>query len=602
MVAITENKTSSRAGSAAIADISPADLDQMYTETLKNFVEGSIVSGKVLEVRNNEVLVDIGYKSEGSIPANEFPDLEALRPGDSLDVLLENIEDEDGMVVLSKQKAEEKIKWDSILRKYSEGSVVEGNVISKVRGGLIVDVDGVDAFLPGSQIDVAPANMDAHIGKTYELKVIKISTDRRTIVLSRRELIEEQLSVKKRALLAEIKIGQTRKGVAKNITDFGVFVDLDGMDGLLHITDMSWGRINHPSDVVSVGEKLEVVILDIDQEKERVSLGLKQGTENPWLSIDQRYPIGSRHQGKIVNIVPYGAFVELESCVEGLVHVSEISWTKRVTRASDILSIGQEVDIIVLNINKDEQKIALGIRQTTDNPWDTIDQRFPKGSTVTGPVRNFTSYGAFVEIEDGIDGMIHVSDMSWTRKINHPSEVLKKSQEVTAVVLDIDRNNRRISLGLKQAQDDPWSKIVEQFTVGQIVSGEVTKLAAFGAFVSIVEGVDGLVHISQISDDHVEKVRDALKVGDKVESRIVKIDPVERRIGLSIKATQMPDDEFEKMQGELAETLKPGEHMVDLAGAFDDALTLGQPTEPSEEEWHPGDSADDGDKSKDRNE
>jgi len=561
-----------------------AEMAKMYEETLKDFTEGSIVSGKVLEVRSNEVLVDIGYKSEGTIPIGEFEDAAQVAPGDVLDVLLAEMEDDDGMVILSKEKADQKLRWERVLSQYEEGSIIEGVIKNRVRGGLIVDVDGVDAFLPGSQIDVMPVyNTDPYVGKRFEFKLLKISPERQNIILSRRELIEERLKKKRRELLTTIEAGQLRKGAVKNITDFGVFVDLDGMDGLLHITDMSWGRIKHPSEMVSVGQEIEVMILDVDRDRERVSLGLKQKSRNPWEDIGAKFPVGSRLRGRVVNLAPYGAFVELEEGVEGLVHVSEISWTKRVARASDVLAVGDEVDVVVLNVNKEEQKIALGIRQTEANPWDTVQARYPVGSPVQGVVRNFTSYGAFVELEDGIDGMIHVSDMSWTRKVNHPSEVLEKAEKVQAVVLEVDPQNKRISLGLKQAQDDPWNTISQRYEVGQIVKGVVSKIASFGAFVEIEEGIDGLVHISQLSDDHVEKVRDVLDVGKEVEARIVRIDRAERRIGLSVKAVSMADDEFERQRDDIAEGLKPGEHMVDLAGAFDEALGLG-----GGEEWRPG--------------
>jgi small subunit ribosomal protein S1 len=562
-----------------------AAMAKMYEDTMKDFVEGSIVTGTVLEVRPNEVLVDIGYKSEGVIAGCEFRDLAQIKPGDQLSVLLAEIEDENGMVILSKEKAEQKLRWERVLVKYHEGSVLEGVVKARVRGGLIVDMEGVDAFLPGSQVDVIPVrNPDGYIGNTYEFKVIKISPERHNIILSRRELIEERLRSKRRDLMASIQVGQRRRGKIKNITDFGVFVDLDGLDGLLHVTDMSWGRVKHPSELVAVGQELEVLILGVDQEKERVSLGLKQATTNPWDNIEQKYPVGSRLHGRVVNLVPYGAFVELEPGIEGLVHVSEISWTKRVARASDVLAVGDEVDVAVLNINKEEQKIALGIRQTEENPWDTVQERYPVGSRVSGTVRNFTSYGAFVELEDGIDGMIHVSDMSWTRKINHPSELLQKGTKVEAVVLEVDPQNNRISLGLKQAQDDPWNSILARYGVGQIVKGKVSKVATFGAFIEIEEGVDGLVHISQISDDRVERVKDVLNVGDEITARIIRIDRAERRIGLSVRAAQLPDEEFAKQKDALLEGLKPGEDMVDLAGAFD-ALGLGG---AAGEEWRPG--------------
>ena len=571
-----------------------ATMTRMYEETLKNFTEGSIVQGKVLEVRPHAVLVDIGYKSEGLIAAEEFRNIAAVQPGDPVEVLLEKIEDDDGMVILSKIKAEQQRNWDHVLDTCVEGGNISGVVKGKVKGGLLVDV-GVDAFLPGSQIDVVPVrNPDDLLNKTFDFKILKINKERKNIVVSRRELLEDRRREQKKKLLTEIQIGQSRRGVVKNITDFGAFVDLNGMDGLLHITDMSWGRINHPSEMLSVGSEVDVVVLDVNMEKERISLGLKQKTANPWDDIERKYPVGSRVRGRVVNLVPYGGFVQLEEGVEGLVHVSEISWTKRIARASDVLNVGDIVDAVVLSINRDDQKISLGIRQTESNPWDQVQAKYPIGARVKGKVRNFTNYGAFVELEAGIDGMIHISDMSWTRKINHPSEVLKKGDELDAVVLEVDASNQRIGLGLKQAQDDPWSSISSRFHVGQMVKGKVTKLASFGAFVEIEEGVDGLVHISQISDERVQKVRDVLQPGQEVEARVIKIDPVERRIGLSIKAAKLSDEEF-KVDDSMLEGLRPGEDLVDLAGAFDAAM--GAASAETQEEWHPGDKAKEGDKS-----
>jgi small subunit ribosomal protein S1 len=537
----------------------------------------------VVEVRSNEVLVDIGYKSEGAISREEFQDMPEVKPGDEVEVLLEQLEDEDGKVVLSKTKAEQQRMWDNVLSSSSEGSVLEGEVKSRIKGGMIVDIGGVKGFLPGSQIDVMPVrNMDDYMGKRFEFKVMKIDRDRRNIVLSRRELIEQRRREKKRQLMSEIKIGQLRSGVVKNITDFGAFIDLGGLDGLLHITDMSWGRVSHPSKVVKVGDNIEVMILDIDFDKERVSLGLKQKFANPWDNIEEKYSVGSRVQGKVVNLVPYGAFIEIEADVEGLVHVSEISWVQRVNRASDALSLGQEVEAVVLNINATDQKISLGIRQTTQNPWELVRDRYPVGTRVSGTVRNFTSYGAFVELEEGIDGMIHVSDMSWTRKVNHPSDVLKKGDKVDVVILEVSPENQRISLGLKQAQEDPWASIATKYTIGQVVTGKVTKLASFGAFIGLEEGIDGLVHISQIGEEHVEKVRDVLKIGQEITARVVKIDQAERRLGLSIKAASLPDEDF-VVQDEMLTGLRPGEDLVDLAGAFNEAFGLA----PGEE-WRPG--------------
>jgi small subunit ribosomal protein S1 len=548
---------------------------------------GEIVKGTILAIKGNDVLVDVGYKAEGSVNASEFKDQE-IKVGDPVDVLILSLETRNGMVDVSKAKADEKLRWDALLQKYTEGCVINGLVTGKVRGGLTIEVDGITAFLPGSQLDIEPVHdMDQYVGQTLEFKLLKISHERRNLILSRRELLEERAAEQKRDLLASIQIGQHRVGKVKNITDFGAFIDLNGLDGLLHITDMSWGRVKHPSEVLKVGDELEVVILDVDLDRERVSLGLKQTQKNPWEGIEERYPIGTKVHGKVVNLAPYGAFVELEPGIEGLVHISEFSWTKRVAKASDVLNVGDEVDVAILSINTVDQKIALGIRQTEENPWETVQKRYPIGSRVKGKVRNFTSYGAFVEIENGIDGMIHVSDMSWTRKINHPSEMLQKGQEVEAVVLEIDVEQQRISLGLKQASEDPWSSIASRYSIGQIVKGKVSKIASFGAFIELEDGVDGLVHISQISNDHIEKVKDALKVGQEVEARIVRVDGGDRRIGLSIKAVDMTDDEVQALSKELGAeeaTIKPGENMVGLASAFDEAFA-------QSEEWNPSDSA-----------
>ncbi len=584
MTATPTNSASAPADMASDPALSRDAMARMYDETLKNFTEGSLVIGKVLEVRSTGALIDIGYKSEGFIPPEEFDDFSALQPGLEIEVLLEGIEDEDGNIVISKRKADLKRQWDNVLANYKEGGVVNGVVKGRVRGGLIIDVEGVDAFLPGSQIDIGPVHdPSGFINNTYEFKILKINEDRKNIVVSRRELIEERRRERRHSLLEELQIGQHREGKVKNITDFGVFVDLDGMDGLLHITDMSWGRVSHPSEIVSVGQVIEVVILDVNKDRERVSLGLKQKSSNPWDEIETKYPVGSRLRGKVVNLVTYGAFVELEEGVEGLVHVSEISWTKRIARASDVLTVGDMVDVVVLGVNKDDQKIALGIRQTEENPWDGVRERYPIGSRVSGIVRNFTPYGAFVELQDGIDGMIHVSDMSWTRKVNHPSEVLKKGDSVDTVIIEVDPDNQRISLGMKQAQNDPWSTIGTRYQVGQKVTGKVSKLASFGVFVEIEEGIDGLVHISQISDDRVEKVKDVLKVGQEVEARIVRIDAADRKIGLSIKAAAVDDADFQ-IDDEMLEGLRPGEDLVDMAGAFDAAFGAGD----KGEEWRPG--------------
>jgi len=505
---------------------------------------GAIIPGTITEIRQNEVVVDIGGKSEGLIPANEFLDIGELQIGSTIEVLVEKLEDKNGNPVLSFDKAEQKKNWDNILTKFPEGSIAAGRVKAKVKGGLIVSI-GVDAFMPASHIDVQPPkNLDQYVGQTYDFKVLKIDLVRQNVVLSRRELIEEQRASKRRNLLESIQPGQVRKGIVKNITDFGAFIDLDGMDGLLHITDMSWGRISHPSEMVKQGEEIQVMIIEVNREKERVSLGLKQTTKNPWDEIERKFPVGSKVHGKVVNLVPYGAFVEIEPGVEGLVHITEMSWTKRITKPSELLKVGQELDAVVLGIQKDDQKISLGLRQLDPNPWDMVRHNYPIGARVRGKVRNMTTYGAFIELEEGIDGMVHVSDMSWTRKVNHPSEVLKKGDEVDAIVLDIDPTQQRISLGMKQLAVDPWSDIDSFFKIGDVVQGTITKITSFGAFVELKDGIDGLVHISQISEERIEKIKDVLKPGQVVGARVVKIDRDERRLGLSIKAANYSAEEL----------------------------------------------------------
>ena len=430
---------------------------------------------------------------------------------------------------------------------------------------------GVEAFLPASQIDViTPKNLAGFVGNSYEFKVVKINQERQNIVLSRRELIEAERTEKRVALLSEMMPGDIRKGTVKNITDFGAFIDLNGIDGLLHITDMSWGRIGHPSEVLKVGQEIDVVVLDVNKEKERVSLGLKQKMANPWDNIESKYPVGAKIKGKVVSLVPYGAFVQIEPGVEGLIHVTELSWTKRVAKPSDVLKQDQEIEAVVLGINREEQKISLGVRQLESNPWDTADQKYKVGTRVKGKVRNLTSYGAFVELEEGIDGMIHVSDMSWTRKINHPSDILKKGDDVEATVLEVDRANQRIALGIKQLGVDPWETIETLYKVGDLVTGKVTKLASFGAFVGLQHEIDGLVHISQISEERVDKIKNVLKVGQDVNARVIKIDKGERRIGLSIKAANYSDEQLKEEQ-KLLDSLKPGEDLVALQHAFDAA-------------------------------
>jgi small subunit ribosomal protein S1 len=554
------------------------EMQELIAKSLRDFREGSIVKGRILEIRPREVLVDIGYKSEGVIPVSEFDDIDHVEVGDEVEVLLERLENEDGMVVLSKEKAAHKQNWDKIVKVFQGDGLIKGKVKAVVKGGLTVNI-GVEAFLPGSQIDVVPPkDLQQFVGNTYDFKIVKINDERKNVVLSRREIIEQERAEKRAKFLESVRVGDTVRGSVKNLTDFGAFIDLDGMDGLLHITDMTWGRLTHPSELLKIGQEIDVVVLDINREKERVSLGLKQTQRNPWDKIEERFPVGATVQGKVTNLVPYGAFVEIEEGVEGLIHVSELSWTKRITRPSDVLSQGQQIEAVVLGVNKEEQKISLGVRQLEPNPWDAIEQKYVLGSTVKGKIRNMTAYGAFVELEEGIDGMIHVSDLSWTRKINHPSEVLKKNDEIEAVVLDIDKVNQRISLGVKQLESDPWKEIDQKYKIGDLVHGQVTKLASFGAFVQLQDDIDGLVHISQLSEEHVAKVKDVLKVGQEVEARVIKVDKAERRIGLSIKAAHYSDDELRR-ETEAFDSLRPGEDMVGLEQAF----------QAAEEEYRPGD-------------
>ena len=543
-------------------------MEEALKHSAQRFVPGEIVRGTVIEVRPREVLVDIGYKSEGVISRGQFEDLPDLKATDVVDVLIERLEDKEGMVVLSREKAEFKKNWERILTICNEGGTIEGKVKAMVKGGLIVNI-GVEAFLPASQVDVIPPkNLQGYVGNTYRFKVVKLNQERQNIVLSRRELIEHERFERRSKLLTDLVPGDVIKGTVKNITDFGAFIDLNGLDGLLHITDMSWGRINHPSEMLKVGQELDVVVLDVNREKERVSLGLKQKGANPWDNIEAKFPIGTKVKGKVVNLVPYGAFVELEPGVEGLVHVTELSWTKRVAKASDVLKQGQEIEAQVLGINRDEQKLSLGTRQLETNPWDIADQKYPVGSKVKGKVRNLTSYGAFIELEDGLDGMVHVSDLSWTRKINHPSELLKKGDDVEAVVQEVDTVNQRISLSVKHLSEDPWEHIDKFYKVGDLVTGKVSKLASFGAFIGLQNEIDGLVHISQVSEDRVEKIKPVLAVGQEVTARVIKIDRGERRIGLSIKAANYSNEQLKAEQAVL-DALKPGEDLVALQHAFD---------------------------------
>ena len=561
--------------------MSTTELAELIDSKFRELREGSIVTGTIQEIRPQVVLVDIGYKSEGAISISEFVD-EVIAVGDQNEVLLERLENDEGIVVLSKEKAAHKQNWDKIVGVYRDGGLVKGKVKSVVKGGLMVNV-GVEAFLPGSQVDIIPPrDLNEYVGKVYEFKIVKVNDDRKNIVLSRREVIEAERADQRQRFLETVKEGDKVEGIVKNITDFGAFVDLRGMDGLLHITDMSWGRVNHPSEMLHIGQSLEVVILEVDREKERVSLGLKQMTDNPWADIERKYPINSHVKGRVTKLLPYGAFVELEKGVEGLVHVSELSWVKRITRPSDVLKLDQEIEAVVLSISVKEQKISLGVRQLEDNPWADIESRFPIGTVIKGQVRNLTPYGAFVGLEEGIDGMIHVSDMSWTRKINHPSEVLKKGDEVEAIVLEIKKEDQRVSLGIKQLESDPWESINDRFKVGDMVTGQVAKIASFGAFVNLDGDIDGLIHISQLSEDHVERVKDVIKVGDEITARVIKVDSIERRIGLSIKAVNYDTEQLRRETASF-EALRPSSDMVGLEHAFNLATRENEEWSPSEE-------------------
>lgn len=561
----------------------PESMEELLNgkEGAATITKGKIVEGTIVAKRQDGALVDIGYKAEGFIPAGEFMDFENTNVGDKIDVYLEEIENRQNMPTLSLEKAYSIKAWNRITTEYGEGHIVKGIMRHRVKGGIMVDVEGFPAFLPGSQLDVSPVrNMDDYLNKEYDVKIIKINVERHNIVVSRRELLEESLRDQRSKLMSDMKVDEVVKGIVKNITDFGAFIDLGGIDGLLHITDISWGRINHPSEVLTVGQEIEVVVIGIDKDKERVSLGLKQKTRNPWDDVVAKYPKGSHVSGKVVNLMPYGAFVEIETGVEGLIHVSEMSWTKRINKASDVLNKDDVVEAVVLDIDRDSRKISLGLRQKERNPWEVLAEKYPVGKHIVGKVRNMTNYGAFVEIENDIDGMIHVSDMSWTRKINKPSEVLTPGQEIEVVILEINPEQQRISLGLKQAENDPWSNINDLYKVGDIVKGSVTKITTFGAFVELSNKIDGLIHISQLSNERVDKVKDVLKVGDEVEARVIKVDTDERRIGLSIKAVDgnFSEADLKAAEEEYTAALKPGEAMVNVGEVFEsgamDALKL----------------------------
>jgi len=511
------------------------DLSNAYFKTFRSLNEGDITKAKVVAIGKNDIYVDLGYKSEGIIPISEFEDISTIKIGDEFDVLVESKENEDGLISVSKKKAERAQGWNKIVNELEEGSIVEGKVVRKVKGGLMVDI-GMEAFLPASLVALKGfGNINQMIGQTLKFKIVKMNKARKNIVVSRKDAIIQEKEETKSRLMNELKTGELRKGTVKNITDFGAFIDLGGIDGLLHITDMSWGRISHPSEMLAVGDTVEVVILNVDKENGKVSLGLKQKTENPWKDVETRYPVGTKVKGKVVNIMPYGAFVELEKGVEGLVHVSELSWTTKINNPGDVLAIGDIVEAVVLSVDSTNQKISLGIKQIEPNPWLEIKERLSPGTKMEGKVRHLTDYGAFVEIEGGIEGFVHVSDMSWTRKINNPKEYLKKGQKVDVVVLSVDAENQRISLGIKQAIPDPWAEIIKRYSLGTTVEGIITKIAPFGLFIELEKDLEGLAHVSELDIPADKKIEECFKVGDKIKALVIKLDEAERKIGLSIK-------------------------------------------------------------------
>jgi small subunit ribosomal protein S1 len=512
-----------------------SSFEEAYYESIKSLKEGEIIKGRVIAINKRDAVIDIGYKSEGLIPLDEFGGEDNIKVGDEVDVLLEAVEDENGMVVLSKNKAEKIAGWENIVNNYNEGDVIKGKATRKVKGGVMVDI-GVEAFLPASQSTFrGPIELNSLLGREMDYKIIKINRPRKNVVVSRKEVIAQEKAQQKQKVLHELEKGQIRKGVVKNITDFGAFINLGGIDGLLHITDMSWGRISHPSEVLAVGDEIEVMVLDFDKENFKVSLGIKQKSPNPWKDVESKYPVGSKIKGKVVNLVPYGAFVELEKGVEGLVHISEISWTKRINHPSEVLAIGDTVEAIVLSMDIGNQKISLGLKQLEINPWIDAPVKYPENSHIKGKIKNLTDYGAFVELDENIDGLIHISDISWTKKISHPSEVFKKGQKIEAVVLSVDQENMKIALGVKQLSEDLWPTYMEKYPVNTIVEGVIIKITNFGIFVEFDKELDGLVHISELSEEPGVNLEEKYKIGDKVKAKIVKVDNETRKIGLSMK-------------------------------------------------------------------
>jgi len=512
---------------------------ELYEKTtLKNIKEGQIVKGKIISVNGREAIIDIGYKSEGVLQLDEFDDPEKLKVGEEIEVLFESLEDESGMVVLSKRKAERQKCWDDLLANANEGSVVQGRIFKKVRGGFMVDI-GMEAFLPASLVDLKPVkNLDQFLGQNFQFVIVKINHKRKNIVVSRKDYLEREKEANRSKMVKTLAVNQVVKGRVKNITDFGAFIDLGGIDGLLHITDLSWGRVAHPSEILNLGDELDVMVIAIDKDSEKVSLGLKQITKSPWEAVEQKYSIGSKVTGKVTNIVAYGAFVELEPGIEGLIHISELSWTKRITHPSEILSVGAEVEAVILNIDKESRKISLGLKQMSASPWDSLEERYRPGDIIEGKIRNITDYGIFVELEPGIDGLIHVSDISWLKKVSHPNEVVKKGATVKAKVLSLDRPNRKISLGVKQLSDDPWQKLTQNLQTGNMLKGKITKTVNFGVFVEFDNGLEGLIHVSEIPHEKADNLESAFPIGDQVQVNILNIDHENRKIALSFKGAK----------------------------------------------------------------
>ena len=542
-------------------DLPEGDLTEVYESSVTQFEPGSIIQGRIINVLGDDVIVDVGYKSEGVIPLKEFVDPGEAFLGSEVEVLLEAVEDESGLIVLSRRKAHRIRSWQRVIAEHEVGDVVTGRVMRKIKGGLLVDI-GVPVFLPASQVSLRrPGDIGEFVRQEITCKILKIDKDRHNIVVSRRKLLEEEREKQKEQLFRELVVGELRKGIVRNIADFGAFVDLGGVEGLLHITDMSWGRVSHPSEVVAVDEEIEVRILKFDEEAGRISLGLKQKSPSPWEGVEEKYPVGSRVVGQVVNITHYGAFVKLEEGVEGLVHISEMSWTRRVNHPSELVAIGDMIEVVVLDINKEKEEISLGMKQTEANPWTMVEERYPPATIIEGRVRNLTNYGAFVEIEEGIDGLLHVSDMSWTKKVRHPGELLKKGEKVKVKVLSVDPNRKRIALGLKQLSQDPWEgDIPERYLPGDTVTGVVTKTTSFGAFIELEEGLEGLLHISELADYKVESPEEIVRPGQQVTVRVLRVDPQERKIGLSLK--RVPAEE-QVLYQEVAEAAgEPSEGLV----------------------------------------